>query len=680
VCFKKTSSGGKLPSYEVQEKFGFEVNISCVEANTCQHVCALFCANQHSAESFGQADSSELTYNGTCIVVGPDSVGAIYVDYDPDELSREQLMAQYYPGHNTGPKLEELALEYIVPATGSSATEVRVLEVQQEYVRLRRDAASALARAQQLRSRVDQLDKLRARGMLGPGDVYLSLSGQCLNLTQEQYVGTTAVREQWHTFHYDLCFFDYATQYEVKAAPDAAAAYDESGQMAAEPQTAESEPERITLGRPVGFLGNLNSLDLRSLEPLWFKPSEHLFLFAMGAQCAGGVSRALAVQFICGLDVRVLRLAEVRMCAYLADVSHPGPCDLDTWPGSLRDLARRASSLEEIALGSRRWLQNIAPMLRVEDGILDWRLVASKPLALKELLLARLGPGPGPPLVSIDDLYTSAETTAELMFDLAGMLGEALRSAYTELPPTLRGNISALASQARVVAERAAPPWLEESRSELMSVLHTTVQRTLAIISAQADAVKSRQDVAAALAMASAQAEVFEARRPLHRRCSVPSAPADIAVLLVYLGIILLAAFRVLVIVMWVLRELWHCCCCCCCSSLCCRRRTTVFMEHQDTIAFTGAMEEPLDKDVEIEPRNLADAFEEEYNIIDAGPDLASPTNADEAGSEHEGICEMAQKSLTTGVTDGSPVPLLEQEPVSTGELDEVERIGVVDE
>lgn len=34
--------------------------------------------------------------------------------------------------------------------------------------------------------------------------------------------------EQWHTFHYDFCFFDYVLQHEVKTA-DNAAAYDESG-------------------------------------------------------------------------------------------------------------------------------------------------------------------------------------------------------------------------------------------------------------------------------------------------------------------------------------------------------------------------------------------------------------------------------------------------------------------
>ena len=34
--------------------------------------------------------------------------------------------------------------------------------------------------------------------------VYHNLHGRCLNLTQEQYVGTTAVREQWHTFFYSI--------------------------------------------------------------------------------------------------------------------------------------------------------------------------------------------------------------------------------------------------------------------------------------------------------------------------------------------------------------------------------------------------------------------------------------------------------------------------------------------
>lgn len=49
-------------------------------------------------------------------------------------------------------------------------------------------------------------------GHLGPGGVYHGLHGQCLNLTQEQYVGTTAVREQWHTFLYSICFFAHASR------------------------------------------------------------------------------------------------------------------------------------------------------------------------------------------------------------------------------------------------------------------------------------------------------------------------------------------------------------------------------------------------------------------------------------------------------------------------------------
>jgi hypothetical protein len=99
-------------------------------------------------------------------------------------------------------------------------------------------------------------------------------------------------------------------------------------------------------------------------------------------------------------------------------------------------------------------------------------------------------------------------------------------------------------------------------------------------------------------------------------------------------------------------------------------------------------MEEHWDKVVDIEPRthhdwingNLSETFEEEYNIIDARPDLTSPANVEEADLEDEGIRKKAQQSLVTGVIDGSLSSLLGEEPTSTGEPGAVERTGVVDE
>merc|ERR1712046_123959 len=73
--------------------------------------------------------------------------------------------------------------------------------------------------------------------------------------------------------------------------------------------------------------------------PLFFTPTNHTILFAGGGVCPGNKKRAVAIQFSCGSDVQVLQVAEVRQCAYIIDISHPAPCDINAWPKALREIA-----------------------------------------------------------------------------------------------------------------------------------------------------------------------------------------------------------------------------------------------------------------------------------------------------------------------------------------------------
>ncbi|CAK0869849.1 unnamed protein product, partial [Prorocentrum cordatum] len=144
------------------------------------------------------------------------------------------------------------------------------------------------------------------------------------------------------------------------------------------------EPQLQHLGSPVGFAGKngqpaeslgspaaLASLGLQA--PLFFKPTDHTFLFTKGGQCPGGVSRAVAVHFTCGLEARVLKVTEVQMCAYVALISHPGPCSLESWPPALGSLASKGMELPQLEAAISEWLRGSAANLTVrEGGPLDW--------------------------------------------------------------------------------------------------------------------------------------------------------------------------------------------------------------------------------------------------------------------------------------------------------------------
>eukprot|EP00927_Polykrikos_kofoidii_P016023 TRINITY_DN17191_c0_g2_i1.p1 TRINITY_DN17191_c0_g2~~TRINITY_DN17191_c0_g2_i1.p1 ORF type:complete len:650 (+),score=128.26 TRINITY_DN17191_c0_g2_i1:321-2270(+) len=247
--------------------------------------------------------------------------------------------------------------------------------------------------SQAMLSATKNLQRLSEGGVLGPSNVYHTLFDTCLNVTKEQYVGTTAVREQWHFFHYDFCFFNRVVQYEVNFKPDPAATWDESGKSA--PLIEHQESERHFLGKPLRFVKKkIKRAELRELgieNPAFFKPSEHLLLFAGGSGCPGGVQRTTAVQFVCGKDLAVVSVREVRMCAYFAEIAHPGPCNLAAWPPILAEVARAAAKAEAALIepGLRAWLQHAAESLRVEDGPLDWGTALATARGAKAFLLAK---------------------------------------------------------------------------------------------------------------------------------------------------------------------------------------------------------------------------------------------------------------------------------------------------
>lgn len=521
-----------------------ELNASCIEAETCHFVCSLFCQNSQQ-------------FNGTCLVRHPAEEAVVAVPFDADAVPRQQWYEKMTG--QRGQQLEDLAIPYMVPRSGSTVTEVRSLEVRQEFIQKMQAADPTFKRQGQLQGQVQQIESF--------GQAYAALQGTCLNLTQEQYVGTTAVREQWHFFFYEICFFEHVLQHEVKKAPDKAAAYDESG-TAAEVQEEEEQPQRISLGQPAGFTGR-GQLDVRRVGldgPLFFTPSEHLFLFARGGVCPGDVHRTTAVQFVCGSEVALLRVKEVRMCQYYAEVSHPAPCDLEVWPAALRDMARRTNSKDELQAGVRAWLPSVAGALQVAEGPLDWSKVLSSPRGLQEMLSLRLGSGSPPPLVS-------AEAVQQLATAAQGLLSELAAAPWLL---RARNELAALWLQAEPHAapalELLQQGWerAEEARRLARAALDLGPDRLPAWL----------LDAGSSLV---ASIEAFQARRPVDRRFSISTDSSDLLVLGLYLVVVLYVLFSIVRQVFRIVLGVWCCLCCgfpCCCCR--CRRKAHLPVSEEE--------------------------------------------------------------------------------------------------
>eukprot|EP00928_Gymnodinium_smaydae_P030802 TRINITY_DN22794_c0_g1_i1.p1 TRINITY_DN22794_c0_g1~~TRINITY_DN22794_c0_g1_i1.p1 ORF type:complete len:794 (-),score=228.94 TRINITY_DN22794_c0_g1_i1:107-2488(-) len=534
----------QLQSEERGTAMTFKVNISCVEEGACPSNCATLCQGSRY-------------FNGTCALAplssqtqheGEETQAAspeeeIRFAFDPDALQREAMYARYYGDNSGRSQTEEMALPHSVPQDGASVTEVKYLQQRQAIVRLMRSASSVAQEAQRLRSAQTWLDSLKNSGK----DAYHTLYGTCLNASKEQYVGTTAVVEQWHTFHYDVCFFEHILQHEVKERPDNAAKWDESGKEAEAP-TEEEAPKQEFLGRPIGFVGPaaFAKLDLAKLGieiPAYFAPSEHLLLFAGGGVCPARQQRSVAVQFVCGKEIQILSAAEVRQCAYTMEVSHPAPCDLGAWPAPLRDLARRGGDLEaEVA----RWLQSGGARVLAEGSIgvgpTDWREALGSDHAALAHLRRAFGEPPSrrPPLLRAAPLIAAAG-------DLAAWVGSGLRFLARELQVDLL-----LASESvREVSLRLQAPL--EAGAQVFSVAEALFSRPSPLWSRMVEALQER-------------AVLFEEARPQGRAHALSTEPADLAVLAAHLAVCHLLAFGLARLAWRACWTFWCCLCCCRCS------------------------------------------------------------------------------------------------------------------
>ncbi|CAE8685661.1 unnamed protein product [Polarella glacialis] len=550
-----------FPAGQEAEPEAFSVNASCMTDEACTYVCSYLC-------------SDARRFNGICGVGA--SVGEIVkFSFDPDAKRREAMMVQN--GQAQGGELEELAIEYLVVSEGFSTTDAKWLEQRQKLAHIGKIAAEAMNNLRKVQAASDLL-KMATSGKLGPEGVYHDLYDQCLNVTQDQYVGTTAVREQWHSFQYKICFFQHASQQEVPGDVDQAAVWDESGSSSV---PAEDAKEVMNLGRPVGMM---TETAFRSIPPsqlglqaFFFEPSDHLFLFAGGGQCPGGVHRALAVQFVCGEQAALTRVREVRMCAYVAEVSHPGPCDLDVWPSALRDLAREDSSQSDLEASIRSWLQKSRGKLS-GNGRIDWVQTLKTPEAARHLLLARLAegqPGPVVPLVTLEDASHAVRASILLLQDVARGTSKAVADALPAEAWMFKEKArEAAADLLAPVVEPVAPyvaasvARVEEMGSMLMQVM------TSATASVSTAATEAQM-----ISYCLGQAQDFQRQRPTGRRFRVPDEPEDVLVMSGYLVLVhlllLYSARRLFGIVYRCSRR----CCCCRCSAL--HRRAAAAREHQ---------------------------------------------------------------------------------------------------
>eukprot|EP00930_Biecheleria_cincta_P044451 TRINITY_DN3056_c0_g1_i1.p1 TRINITY_DN3056_c0_g1~~TRINITY_DN3056_c0_g1_i1.p1 ORF type:complete len:805 (-),score=163.12 TRINITY_DN3056_c0_g1_i1:43-2457(-) len=537
----------------------YAVNASCLAAEACDSVCAYLCSDSRK-------------FSGTCAVMDHVKGKAVEFTFNPDALRYEALYAQY--GQGVEGALEEAAVEHMVIMEGFSSTDAKWLQSKQELARLRRVSAEAMEELQAAGADAKLQEAVQA-GRMGPDGIYAALQGQCMNLTQDQYVGTTAVTEQWHTFRYIFCFFEKATQQEVKDSSKSAQ-WDESGKSLDSGQQ-EEESEVHVLGRPAGFTGAMGKIDPRryGLEDLFFDQSDHTFLFAGGGQCPGGVYRALAVQFVCGEDVALKSVQEVKMCAYVAEVSHPGPCNLDSWPAGLKDLVQTTQATDDLEVAVKSWLKRAGSQLRWQ-GLTDWSHFLSSPPKTKAWLLGGLGKGPPPPLLTVADIMHTFHSAAMLLHEAGDTMWSFAQAAIPLEFWQMKSEALLVASQ---LAER-----IEKEVEEPMTHVSALVDRVFPFVhlvqsAAEHGGIQAKAaflstssvfQEAAVLSAISEYVADFDRGRPADRVFSVPNEPFDVMVLA---GFILL----VHLILLWIFRAMcraacrcccrWLCCCCCCCRS-----------------------------------------------------------------------------------------------------------------
>ncbi|CAK8989274.1 unnamed protein product [Durusdinium trenchii] len=527
-CFKKAG-----------EKMDLAANASCVPAEQCWAVCAYLCADSRH-------------FNGTCALQRDDGIPSgdakewVFFGYDPDALRMEQMMAQYGKGEEG--IIEAAAVEHLVLLEGWSNNDARWLELRQKLARLQRKSRGVLEELQEAKTESGMMDLVKT-GQLGPQGAYHGLHGQCLNLTQDQYVGTTAVREQWHTFFYSICFYQKATQQEIKSAVAGETACDESGTCE---EVKVEEAQVIFLGRPVGFWKPGLNAQRVGLPELFFEPSEHTMIFAGGQPC-GATPRAVAVHFVCGVDVGLARLEEVKTCLYVAEAVHPGACNLQRWP-----LPLRAADEESV----RQWLLLQAEGLQL-DGLADWERVLHSSRSV-QAWFSGLHRDEKEPLFTGAQLMASVSSTLELGYAVVAPAVALLPEWHT---------VGAWAAPMQVQLRQLSWETWEQMQAHSMHFLGTDLAAAAShleqlalparVAAWQALGKWEASWVAARSAPRLPVVDAFEAERPPGRRFRIPAEPLDFALVGLYLSMIQALMLQALVTVLG--------CLCRCCW---CRRRT----------------------------------------------------------------------------------------------------------
>ena len=522
----------------------FPANMSCVAAEECPYVCAYLCTDSRR-------------YNGTCALdVGGADEPWVFFTFSPDALKYERMMAAY--GKTQAGAIEAAAIEHVIPSEVWTQLDVKWLELRQRLSRIQRKAAEALealARAEA----DEQLLKLVDSGQLGPQGVYHGLHGQCLNLTQIQYVGTTALREQWRKFVYNICFFANATQLELKPEVEAGAMCDESGECST---LQEAASDIIYLGRPAGFLHTRSDPKRYGLQELFFEPSENTLLFAGGASC-GHVARAVAVEFVCG-ELQLNRVLEVKMCCYVAEVSHPGACNLEQWPRGLRELDTASKELHVSEVSS--WMLRNSRYLQ-QEGVTDWKLLLATGRSTQKWL-NRVDQSAIPPLVTLEALKDSLLSTVLLMKAVVVLLLGAVSDC---IPLTvLEVGLQAWEKLIQLAGTVELPLHMVPSTFFLLEAADHAVKWS-------ADAWRSMDNTTAAIYempnFLLPTLERFEQQRSARRSYSVSTQGSDVMLLFAFLATVhvLLLYLMQKIFSAWCsfARGLCRPCCCCKCHRPC---------------------------------------------------------------------------------------------------------------
>mmetsp|Transcript_46884 Transcript_46884/g.111611 ORF Transcript_46884/g.111611 Transcript_46884/m.111611 type:complete len:800 (+) Transcript_46884:189-2588(+) len=537
----------------------FAINSSCIADERCALACSLLCQGSQQ-------------YRPVCTVLLPDGATWQNFRFDPDGVPREEYfrkVRQYGP--DVLLEVQDHGMAYMVPPLpGQSSTpelDTQRLRLRQAVGKTRIDMAPVMQEQRELSRKSGLLEALVGDEAVAP---YADLLGKCLSLGQDQYVATTAVREQWTHFYYSICFFENVTQHEVKKAPDAAAAYDESGAHH-ESQEAAEQGEAMLLGRPIAFVHQMAEVSPRDFgieSPLFFdvEGAQHLFLFAAGAPCAGGrIQRSVAVQFRCGPKPELLRVTEVRMCCYVAEVAHPAPCQASSWPDSLPMLAMstaeehsNAPAAEAEAVLARRletWMQTAADALLVVDGPARWTDVIGNAQDARKYLQDTLERSSKPPLVTFAGL-------TQLLSFTSSLLSVPLWRAWAALPEAVKSKM----------AGPLESLYMTTLKDERVAILITTLSEAIARSwSHSADMLQEMELLPAMVRYLQEILVQVESSKPFHGRRTIPSDPWDLLALVCHLF-----CFYCIVVylVLRALRIACRCCCYFCCCRCCCQRKS----------------------------------------------------------------------------------------------------------